>query len=215
MSYEDECIWIYKVGETLLKKNIKWKKPEKVWVTALGLIKRYFLRKHLIQMNALNAVKVALILAAKIEDVNINISKTLKVLNLFLLGEGFLTSRSLDWVKKVEITRVLQIRIAIARRVQVLYKFCESLRYSWVYLLEQVYIWALFFSNWFEKVFFLSLGILKNLIWQFDHGIWNFSKSENQVEFSRKKMCPPIAPLFKNWFVFSGEPSSVITYSYF
>lgn len=79
MSYEDECVLIYQIGDSLLQKNLKWKKPEKVWVAALGLVRRYYLKKHLIQMNPLNAVKVALILAAKIEDVNINISKTLKV----------------------------------------------------------------------------------------------------------------------------------------
>lgn len=67
------------MGQVLLSKSLKWRKPEKVWVTALGLIRRCYLRKSLLQLNPLNAVKVALILAAKIEDVNIHVSKTLKV----------------------------------------------------------------------------------------------------------------------------------------
>lgn len=79
-SREDESVFIYQIGAWVLNKSQKWKKPEKVWVTALGLIRRFYLRKHLIQMNPLNGVKVALILAAKIEDVNINVLKTLKVL---------------------------------------------------------------------------------------------------------------------------------------
>jgi hypothetical protein len=80
LTYSDECVLLYSLGQLLLKKNLKWRKPEKVWVTALGLVRRCYLRKSLLQMNPWNALKVALILATKIEDVNINVSKTLKVL---------------------------------------------------------------------------------------------------------------------------------------
>ena len=73
-------MFIYQIGTWILSKSQKWKKPEKVWVTALGLVRRFYLRKHPLQMNPLNGVKAALILAAKIEDVNISVLKTLKVL---------------------------------------------------------------------------------------------------------------------------------------
>lgn len=89
LSYTEECILLYKLGQLLLKKNIKWRKPEKVWVTALGLIRRFYLRKNLLQMNPWNAIKAALILATKIEDVNINVSKTLKVFRCFIVGVEF------------------------------------------------------------------------------------------------------------------------------
>lgn len=57
--------------------------------TAIGLFRRYYLKSSLIQANPNSAAKSAVILASKIEEVNVELPKILR--DLDITKEGRLT----------------------------------------------------------------------------------------------------------------------------
>ena len=79
---EEENLLLYKLCEDLIETASKWGKSEKILITALGLVKRYYLSKNILELNPQIATKVALLLAAKIEDVSINFKEKWKIFGL-------------------------------------------------------------------------------------------------------------------------------------
>lgn len=75
---EEESI-IYNICDRLVLLFTIWKKPMKILATALGLVKRFYMKWNVIEMNPTKAIRSALIFAAKIEDHGINFSVVAKV----------------------------------------------------------------------------------------------------------------------------------------